>query len=122
MEYDFDAARLEQNPAESTKLPGIYNAERLEDLNMEQELVKQYNAVRHLQDEVMMDPETPANQKAQVANSVASTIKMLVETQEKYYSQERFKRIESLLIRTLKTWPQEQAAEFIDEYAKVLSA
>ena len=124
MAYDFDKARAEQAEKnyEEPTLAGIFTAKSLGDLNMEQELVAQFNLVRQMQSQVMLDVDVPANQRAQVANAVASTIKQLVETQERYYSQERFKRIESLLIRTLKTWPVEQAKEFIDEFERILES
>jgi hypothetical protein len=119
--YDFDEARrLAQSVGVQTRPPLPDDTRNLSEMNLEEELVAQYNAIKRLQAEVMNDPDVPANQKAQVANSVAATIKMLVDTQSRFYSQERFKRIESMLIAQLKKWPVEQAAEFLDEYAKML--
>lgn len=127
--FDFDAYREQQLAASTEDQPPalapptlVSVAKTLQELNLESELLEQYAKVKELQDHVMHDPEIPANQKAQVANSVASTIKMLVESQEKYYSQERFKRIEATLVRVMKTWPPEQAEAFLVEYEKAFAA
>jgi hypothetical protein len=92
----------------------------LKHLNLEQEMLLQYHALRELQGDVLSDGEVPVNQRAQVANSVASTLKTLGDLQIGLYSSERFKDVENLLIRTLDKLPEEQAAVFIDDYEKLL--
>jgi hypothetical protein len=119
--FDFDKARAERGRQPSYRQPVMYTSETLADLNLEHELVRQFNVVRGMQDDVLSDPDVPANQKAQVANAVASTIKQLVETQEKYYNQERLKKIEAGLIKVLGKLPAEAAAEFLDIYEKELA-
>lgn len=93
---------------------------RLKDVNMEEQLLLQYKVTLELQEEVMSDEETPANQKAQVANSVASILQKLLDMQVEVYSSERFKEIELLLVRFLNHLPEEIAAEFLNQYEKLL--
>ena len=93
----------------------------LKDLNLEEEMLLQFHALRALQNGVLNDEEFPLNQRAQVANSVASSLGRLAELQESLYSSERFKMIENLLIRTLNVLGEEVAGEFLSEYrTKVL--
>lgn len=94
----------------------------LVDMNMEEELILQYQAVRSLQNSIFDDETVPANQKAQVANSVASVLSSLADLQNKTYTSERFKRIETLLIRHLSKLPEETAAVFLEDYEQTLAA
>ena len=93
---------------------------KLVDMNMEDELILQYQAVRALQNSIIDDDEVPANQKAQVANAVASVLGSLADLQNKTYSSERFKRIETLLIRHLSKLPEDTAAAFLEDYERIL--
>jgi len=95
-------------------------ATELKDFNMEQELLIQYHSVRELQNEVISDIDIPPNQRAQVANSVAAGQSKIADLQVEVYTSERFKNIEALLIRTLNKLPEEQAAEFLEGYEKLL--
>jgi len=52
-------------------------ATALKDLDLEQELVIQYQTLKALQKRVLDDDEVPANQRAQVANSVGATLQNL---------------------------------------------
>lgn len=92
----------------------------LKALNLEEQVLLQYHALRELQGTVMEDDEVPVNQRAQVANTVAATLKTLGDQQMALYNSERFKDIETLLVRCLTQLPEEQAAEFIDSYEKIL--
>ena len=67
---------------------------------------------------VIDDMDTPANQKAQVANSVVSTLAQLVKMQEDLRRDERLKRIESVLLEVIKTLPEETKAAFFEEYER----
>ena len=86
------------------------------ELDLEHELIEQYDVVRGLQTEVIRDDDTPANQRAQVANAVASTLQQLVKMQSDFYTAERFKRIEGMMIKAIQRLPKEAAEEFIREY------
>ena len=88
------------------------------ELDLEQELVGQYREVKALMSVVIDDMDTPANQKAQVANSVVSTLAQLVKMQEDLRRDERLKRIESVLLEVIKTLPEETKAAFFEEYER----
>ena len=132
MAFDFEAARAARgqtslNEASIAELLDLRNqidsrlpARELKDLNLEEELIMQYTIAKELQTRVMQDGEVPANQQAQVLNACVSALDKLQDTQAKFYSQERFKRIESILISALKKWPEDLAGQFLDEYEKML--
>lgn len=88
----------------------------LADMNLEHELLEQFETVKTLQNEVLIDESVPANQKAQVANTVASTLQQLVKAQADYYTSERFKAIEALMVKAMKLLPVEVAEKFIADY------
>lgn len=89
-------------------------------LNLEEEMLLQYHNLRELQGSVMDDETVPVNQRAQVANTVAATLKTLGDQQIELYSSERFKDIENLLVRSLDKLPEDVAAAFLVEYEKIL--
>ena len=91
----------------------------LADMNMPLELMNQFQKVKDLQDSVMGDSEVPANQRAQCAGAVASTLQHLVKMQTDFYTSERFRNIENLMIKFMKKLPLETATEFLDEYEKI---
>ena len=91
----------------------------LAELNLEHELLEQYEAVKTLQEEVLVDSDIPPNQRAQVANAVAATLQQLVKMQSDFYNAERFKAIEALMIKAMKKLPKEVVEEFIDEYEAI---
>ena len=99
----------------SSRLPPM----KLAHLNMEEELVLQLYRAKALQTKTMEDDDIPANQKAQVMNSVASVIGDLIRLQERLFNAERFKAIEAILLESLKMLPKAQAEAFIIEYAKL---
>ncbi len=99
----------------------VLPATTLLDMNMEEELILQFQAVRTLQNTILDDISVPANQKAQVANSVASVLGSIADLQNKVYSSERFKRIETLLIRHLNKLPEDVAAAFLEDYESLLT-
>lgn len=89
---------------------------RIAKMNVEEELLLQFHTVRKLQTEVIgMDAVAP-NQKAQVANTVGNCLERITKMQEEIYDSERFKRIESLVIRMLRKVPKEVAEEFLRDY------
>ena len=89
---------------------------KLKDMDLEKELVLQYHRVIALQTRVLEDTSTPANQLAQVSNAVAGTLQNLVSMQSKFHTSERFKEIESRLIKALNKLPQGQMDEFFKWY------
>lgn len=92
----------------------------LKDVNLERELLLQFYALKNLQKDVLDDVETPRNQQAQVANATGAVLSKVADLQVSVYDSERFKAIENALIRALRLLPEEAAAQFLDEYAKLI--
>lgn len=88
------------------------------ELSLEAELVVQYSKTRQLMDDTLNDSETPANQKAQVANSVVSALAQLIKLQEDLKKQETLKIMEGVLIEVLQTLPTEVRDKFFAEYER----
>lgn len=88
----------------------------LASMNLEEELVRQFSTVKALQTSILDDDEVPANQRAQVAGQVASTLGQLVKMQSELHTAERFKAIESLMIKYMKRLPLDVAEAFINDY------
>lgn len=95
---------------------------KLEDMDMERELVLQLRMSQALQTNIIDDDRVPANQKAQVMNSVASTIQQITKMQGEIYTSERLKRIESALIKQLNQWPEDQTRTFFERYTDILNS
>ena len=95
-------------------------ARSLKDLDLERELTLQFLALQQLQNAVIDDADTPANQKAQVANSLSAALVNLVKLQGDVHSSERMKRIESILIDALKDLPVEAVEAFLANYEQAL--
>lgn len=102
-----------------SEIDELLPARALGDIDLEHELVVQFLAVKSLQANVLQDDHTAANQKAQVANAVASTLQQLVKMQSEHYNAERFKRIEALLVKSMKLMPVEAATAFLDGYEEL---
>ena len=91
----------------------------LQDIDLTEELVLQFVRVKELQTESLSNEKVPANQKAQVANAVASTLGQLTKLQTELHTAERFKAIENLMIRYMKKLPIDVVEAFIEEYERL---
>lgn len=94
--------------------------ETLESINVDSEIASLYRDAKHLLSEVSASADTPANQKAQVLNSVISLIERISRLRTDLYSAERMRRMEQTLIRVLRGFPQLQE-EFLEAYERALS-
>lgn len=94
-------------------------ATALNNMNLEEELVRQYLRVQHLQDESMLDMEASPNQKAAVSHQVASTLQHLVKMQTDFHTAERFKKVEGLMVKAMKQLPIDVAKDFLDAYERL---
>lgn len=90
--------------------------ESLSGMDMTTELMNQYRRVLKLQRDCMEDLEVPPNQKAQVAAQVKSTLGDLVRMQTEFYTSQRMRNIENLLIKYMKSISLKEAREFLAEY------
>jgi hypothetical protein len=90
-------------------------APKLHAMNLEEELVMQYKLTRAVLTEVMAGDEDP-NKKATIINSCNASLQNLVKMQSDYYTSERFKSMESHLIRAIQTLPTEAIRTFFEYY------
>jgi len=97
-------------------------ARTLRDISMERELLLQWMASQELQNQVLQDEATPANQRAQVANSTAGILQQLAKLQIEVHTSERLKKIEMILIECLGTLPMEVQEKFLSAYAEALES
>lgn len=91
----------------------------LDSLNLERELVEQFQKVKCLQDSITNDKSVLTNQKAQVCNSIVAALAKLVQMQEDLRRQETLKIMESCLIEVVKTLPEEAKVAFFAEYERL---
>jgi hypothetical protein len=95
----------------------------LTQLNLAEELGMQYRSGQILLASVQDDKDTPANQKAQVFNSVGAALEKIVKQQRVVYDAERLKRFESAFLKTLDLYgTDEQKRRFFDLYGEYLRA
>ena len=94
-------------------------ATALGDLDLEKELVIQFQHVKNVMQECLEDSETPANQKSQVINSCASLLNQMTKNQTELYSAERLKRLEQSLIEALSSFDSKMCEKFLDIYQEL---
>lgn len=114
---EVDLRRLRRQIDDLLPSPGLGT------LNLEEELVEQYRKTKAIMDDVMDDDEVQANQKAQVANSVVSTLAQLVKLQEDMRREETLKIMEDVFTDLMKVQPEGFKQAFFAEYeARALKA
>lgn len=91
-------------------------ATAMKDLDLEKELVIQFQVAKALQTETLASKTEEANRKAQVANTTASILQQLIKMQAEFHTAERLKNIESRLIRCLEKVPEQYLLEFFEWY------
>lgn len=87
----------------------------LNDIDLGQELADNLTAARQLRLNITHD-ETPANQKAQVMNTITTILTNLVKLQTDLYNAQRQKDLEEILITVIKTLPTEAQDLFFQLY------
>ena len=92
----------------------------LGDLDVAEEIFEQYQKAIRLRDNVLDDPEIPANQRAQVLNSVSSILSQLTRLRIQLYDSERMKALEQILLDTLRALPEESRTQFMEVYTREL--
>lgn len=92
--------------------------DQLKDLNLEVELLEQYNTAKDYLDDI---PEgTPANQVAQVMNTITAILRDVVKMQTDLYNAERIKIMEDCIIQAMKGAPATVQDEFFEVYQRLL--
>lgn len=92
----------------------------IKNLNLTEELGLQYRNGMKLLKDIQSDNQTPANQKAQVFNSVSGMLEKIVRMQDSVYSMERLKRYEVAFLKAIETLPVEGKENFFDLYGSYL--
>ena len=111
---DFDMDDARSGP--DTK-PIIFDAplKTLSELDTAEELMIQYQRAETLAAHTLNDADVPPNQRAQVLAAVTSVLGQIIKLQTDLHNSQQFKRIEMILIDTLKAFPELQAS-FMDAY------
>lgn len=120
-ELDSNPKKFDKKPREKFVDPSPVTAKTLADLDLEQELLQQYKDAKLLLSEALYDSsgETPLNQKAQIVNSITNILKQLADIKTQLYNAERLKMLETILVDTLKHYP-ELKEDFLANYKAVL--
>lgn len=92
----------------------------LDQMDLSEELALQYRQAKALQQEVQGDKQTPANQKAQIFNSVRAQLAEIVKQQESVYSMERLKVYEVAFVKATRLLTAEARDAFFDLYGRFL--
>ncbi len=92
---------------------------KLAELDLEEELVLQFQQGKALFNAVVADQNVPTNQRAQVANSCTALLEHLTKLQDSLYNSERIKALELALVRAIRDLPEEQQLAFFANYEKI---
>lgn len=92
----------------------------LEEVNLVEELMLQYQAAKSLFSTVLNSVAVPANQKAQVLNTCTSVLEQITRTQTALYTAERIKLVEQALEKTFALAAPHLKQEFFDRYEALL--
>jgi len=115
---DLSVFSIEQLEALQQHLAEVLPSQTLLDVNLEHELLNLLRTGQQLMTRVLSDDDVPANQKAQVINSLASTVDQLVKLQNSVYDSERVKRLEYVFTKALKSLPTEVAEVALQAYQR----
>jgi hypothetical protein len=113
---DLDLVELEQLHEQISRL--LPNRS-LSDLNLESELLSQFDRIKQLQEDTLTDSDIPPNQRAQVASQVASTLQQLIKMQVELQLDEKLKKMEAALIEALMLLDEDARATFFTEYEQL---
>lgn len=113
-----EAPDSKQKPPETDE---IITDVDIETLDLDSELVKVYAKAQKLLDTIVGSVDVPANQQAQVFNSVVTMLDRLAKMRTDVYNAERLRKLEQSLIRTLQAYPQELQEAFLRDYERSLS-
>jgi len=90
-------------------------------INLAEEIGMQYRSAMVLLQSIQDDSSVPANQRAQVLNSIRTTLSDIIRQQKVVYSAERLKRYEVALKKVLEQLPAESTRVFFDLYGEFLT-
>ena len=114
----------EYTPAELHRLKARIEAllPAPQDLDLQAELIAQFQAAKALFAQAQQSTDTPINQLAQVSNSIAALLKQLSDQQIKMQTAERFGAMENALMDLLKEADEEDRNLFLEAFATRLES
>ncbi len=92
---------------------------KMTDMNLEDELVAQYVALKNLQDDNLNDPDIALNQRAQAANALTGALGSLIKLQTDLKREEKFKVMEAALMEAVSNLPSDSKVEFFAKYREI---
>lgn len=90
--------------------------DKLASLDLERELLEHYWNAKTYLDDIQYVEGTSPNQVAQVINAITSSLKDVIKLQAELYNIERLKKLEEILVSTVKTCPPEIQDAFLTRY------
>lgn len=92
--------------------------ESFNNLDLLSETVRLFRQTKKLLSKVLSDTSTPANQQAQVVNTLSNLLRSLSEQQTDLFNAERLKRLENVVITLVKDLPVAQQEAFLVAYER----
>lgn len=114
------AAGVDFAPAPALEPVESLTTGSLEAIQVSDELATLYLSAKKLLNNVITDPEVPANQRAQVMNTCLSALERITKTRTDLYNSERIRLIEQTLIRVLGEVDASIKEAFIEKYEDAL--
>jgi hypothetical protein len=93
-------------------------ATNLRDFNVEEATLIHYHTLQSLQGDIQGDDSVPANQRAQVANSISAALRDIIKMRNEIYNAEQFRRMEAALAKALRGVAPELREAFFAIYGK----
>lgn len=91
------------------------------DIDLAVELAEQYGKAKSLYANIETDPSVPANQKAQVLNSLTSILSQITKSEGEVHNLNSIKKLENALIAALKISPKPLQDDFYAAYEAELN-
>lgn len=117
-EMDLESMSQDDLLALRAKIDSMLKGIHLNDLDLPKELMVQYALAKKLQEATLEGNDAPANQKAQVTNTCVNLLNTITKMQTEVFNSQRAKEMEMVLIKVLKTLPQEAQDAFFAEFEK----
>ena len=92
----------------------------LKNLDLDAELYNAYAKAKNYLADVQSDDQVPANQVAQVFNTISAILKEIVKMQTELHNAERVKKVEAAMIQAIKLAPLESQQAFLVQYEAIL--
>ena len=94
-------------------------AKTLDDLDLDKELLQQFTTAKEVLEDIRHEQDVPANQKAQVINTISSILQSILKMQQDLHNVERMKLVENTLIEVLQRHQTLRDA-FLEDYENAL--